>query len=103
MKALLGKLFTIKTAVILWIIHTILYGRCLYFAYGQIEYVFADFLGGISWVVSAIAYVSSIGAIIKTLVNKNINIKRKIIAILLVVFVYFASTGVLYLLAWNIK
>lgn len=97
MRNLSGKVFAIKTAALVWIIYTILYGGCLYFISEQNGYVLADLLGGISWVVCAIAYVISIGAIIKTLIDKTINIKKKIIAILLVFFVYFASTGVLYL------
>ena len=96
------KLFRVKTAVILWVVHAILYGLCLFFCYIHNSHILMDIFGGVSGLVNIVAYVSSAGAIIRTFINKDLIVKRKILAAVLIVAVYFGTSGVLYLTFNNV-
>lgn len=102
LRRIFDKLFRVKTAVILWIVHAILYGLCLFFCYVIRSTIPMDIFGGISWVVNMAAYVSSIGAIIRTFINKELLVKQKVLAVLLIVAIYFGTSVILYLAFNNV-
>lgn len=96
------KLFRVKMAVILWVVHAILYGLCLFFCYIHNSHILMDIFGGVSGLVNIVAYVSSAGAIIRIFVNRDLAVKRKLLAVILIVAVYFGTSGVLYLTFNNV-
>jgi len=102
LRNIFDKLFRVKTAVILWVVHAILYGLCLFFCYIYNSHILMDIFGGVSGLVNIVAYVSSAGAIIRTFINKDLIVKRKILAAVLIVAVYFGTSGVLYLTFNNV-
>lgn len=102
LRNIFDKLFRVKTAVILWVVQAILYGLCLYFYYIHNSHILMDIFGGASWVVNIVAYVSSAGAIIRIFVNKDLAVKRKLLAVILIVAVYFGTSGIVYLAFNNV-
>lgn len=102
LRNIFDKLFRVKMAVILWVVHAILYGLCLFFCYIHNSHILMDIFGGVSGLVNIVAYVSSVGAIIRTFINKDLIVKRKILAAVLIVAVYFGTSGVLYLTFNNV-
>ena len=102
LRNIFDKLFRVKTAVILWVVHAILYGLCLFFCYIYNSHILIDIFGGVSGLVNIIAYVSSAGAIIRTFINKEFAIKRKILTVILIVAVYFGTSGIIYLAFNNV-
>jgi len=97
LRNIFDKLFRVKTAVILWVVHAILYGLCLFFCYIHNSHTLMDVFGGVSWIVNIVAYVSSAGAIIRAFINRDLVVKRKILAAVIIVAVYFGTSGILYL------
>ena len=102
LRNIFDKLFRVKTAVILWVVQAILYGLCLFFHYVINIDILMDIFASLSGPVNIIAYVSSAGAIIRTFINKELAIKRKILAVILIVAVYFGTSGILYLTFNNV-
>ncbi len=102
LRNIFDKLFRVKTAVILWVVQAILYGLCLFFNYVVNIDILMDIFAALSGPVNIIAYVSSAGAIIRTFINKELAIKRKILAVILIVAVYFGTSGILYLAFNNV-
>lgn len=102
LRHIFDKLFRVKTAVILWIVHAILYGLCLFFCYIHNSHILMDIFGGASWVVNIVAYVSSAGAIIRTFINRDLAVKRKLLAVILIIAVYFGTSGIVYLAFNNV-
>ena len=96
------KLFRVKTAVILWIVQAILYGLCLFFNYVINVNILMDIFAAVSGPVNIVAYVSSAGAIIRTFANRDLAVKRKLLAVILIVAVYFGTSGIIYLAFNNV-
>ena len=102
LRNIFDKLFRVKTAVILWIVHAILYGLCSFFCYVINIDMLMEIFGGVSGLVIIVAYISSAGAIIRTFINKDLVVKRKILAVALIIAVYFGTSGILYLAFNNV-
>lgn len=101
-KNIFDKLFRVKTAVILWIVQAILYGLCLFFNYVINVNILMDIFAAVSGPVNIVAYVSSAGAIIRIFVNRDLAVKRKLLDVILIVAVYFGTSGIVYLAFNNI-
>lgn len=102
LRNIFDKLFRVKTAVILWVVQAILYGLCLFFHYVINIDILMDIFAALSGPVNIIAYFSSAGAIIRTFINKELAIKRKILAVILIAAVYFGTSGIIYLAFNNV-
>lgn len=97
LRNIFDKLFRVKTAVILWVVHAILYGLCLFFYYVINIDILMDIFAAVSGPVNIIAYVSSAGAIIRLFINRDLTVKRKLLAVILIVAVYFGTSVIIYL------
>ena len=56
-----------------------------------------DIFAAVSGPVNIVAYVSSAGAIIRSFANKDLAFKRKLLAVILIVAVYFGTSVIIYL------